>query len=125
MSNVEIISNNVIEVSIEPSPVVDIEVFNGGVIVGTNLSLQYQLILGRLASQPQLYREFTYINDSLTGIDAWATSNKIIKIFEIRFTYTGSNLTQKTLRDIQSNRILTVNFTYTDGNLTSINEVFS
>jgi hypothetical protein len=125
MSNVEIISNNVIEVSIEPSPVVDIEVFNGGVIVGTNLSLQYQLILGRLASQPQLYREFTYINDSLTGIDAWATSNKIIKIFEIRFTYTGSNLTQKTLRDIQSNRILTVNYTYTDGNLTSINEVFS
>ncbi len=125
MSNVEIISDNVIEVSIEPSPVVNIEVFNGGVIVGTNLSLQYQLILGRLASQPQLYREFTYINDSLTGIDAWATSNKIIKIFEIRFTYTGSNLTQKTLRDIQSNRILTVNYTYTDGNLTSINEVFS
>lgn len=127
MSTVEILSDNIVEVSIEPSPVVDIEVLTGGIVIqgGTNLSLQYQLILGRLASQPQLYREFTYTNENLTGIDAWTTPEKTTKIFEVRFTYTGSNLTQKVLTNIQTNTILTVTYTYTGDNLTSINEVFS
>lgn len=127
MSTVEILSDNIVEVSIEPSPVVDIEVLTGGIVIKgvTNLSLQYQLILGRLASQPQLYREFTYTSENLTGIDAWTTPEKTTKIFEVRFTYTGSNLTQKVLTDIQTNTILTVTYTYTGDNLTSINEVFS
>lgn len=127
MSTVEILSDNIVEVSIEPSPVVDIEVLTGGIVIqgGTNLSLQYQLILGRLASQPQLYREFTYTSENLTGIDAWTTPEKTTKIFEVRFTYTGSNLTQKVLTNIQTNTILTVTYTYTGDNLTSINEVFS
>lgn len=133
MSNVEILSDNVIEVSIEPSPivevevqpnpVVEVEVLTGGIVI--HVSLQYQLILGRLASQPQLYREFTYTSNNLTGIDAWTTSEKITKIFEIRFTYTGANLTQKVLTDVQSNTVLTVTYAYTGDNLTSINEVFS
>lgn len=127
MADVEVLGNGSIEISIEPSPIVEVEVLTGGIVIqgGTNLNLQYQLILGRLASQPQLYREFTYTSGNLTGIDAWTTSEKTTKIFEIRFTYTGANLTQKVLTDVQSNTVLTVTYAYTGDNLTSINEVFS
>ena len=135
--SVEVIGNNLVEVLIEPapvveidvqpSPVVEVEVFPGGIVIqgGTQLSLQYQLILGRLLNQPQLFREFGYTSGNLTAIDAWTNPDKLVKMFEIRFTYTGANLTQKVLTDVQSSTVLTVNYSYSDGNLTSISEIFS
>jgi hypothetical protein len=118
----------VIEIDVEPAPVIEIEVFPGGIILQQgegSLSLQYQLILSRLTSQPQLYRELTYTGGNLTAIDAWSTSAKVLKIFETRFTYTGENLTRKVLTDVQAGTILTVTYGYTGSDLTSINEIFS
>lgn len=137
MSDVEIIASNLIEVTVEPpsvveievapNPIVEVEVFPGGVVIqgGTNLSLQYQMITSRLVNQPQLYREFGYLNGNLVSIDAWSATDKLTKIFEIRFTYTGDFLTQKTLTDVESSTVLTVIYGYTGSDLTSISETFS
>jgi hypothetical protein len=127
MSFVEVLSDDIIEVSVEPNPLIEVETFPGGIVIqgGTNLSLQYQLILGRLVSQPQLYREVSYTDGNVSAIDAWSNTSKTTKIFEIRLSYQGNNVTQKILTDVQSVTTLTVTYAYTNNNITSITEIFS
>jgi len=125
MSDVTILEEGLVEVQIDPAPVIEVEAYSGGIVNVVNFSLEYQLTIGRLANQPSLYREFTYNGDNLTRIEAWATSSKTTKLLTTDFTYTGTNLTQKVLTDNVNGVTLTVTYGYTGDNLTSINEVFS
>ena len=122
---VDIEPASIVELDIEPSPVVQVEVFPGGILTRNDLSLEYQLVLGRLLNQPSLYKEFSYTGDNLTAINIWANSSKTTQLMTIAFEYTGDNLSQKILTDLIGGDVLTVNYSYTGDNLTSIDEVFS
>lgn len=135
MSTVEILSDNVVEVSVEPSPVievevqpnsvVDVEVLPGGITYGGVLSLDYQLILGRLINQPTLHKVLSYSSGNLTQIDVYSDDTLSNQLLSIVYNYTDNSLTQKVLTDLVSGRVLTIDYNYTSDNLTSINEVFS
>lgn len=135
MADVEIINQDLIEVAIDqPSvieveistnPVVEVEVLPGGISYGGVLSLDYQLILGRLVNQPSLHKILSYSDGNLTSIEVYNDNTLTTQLLDIQFTYTSGNLTQKVLTDVVSGRVLTVTYAYTDGNLTSISEVFS
>lgn len=124
---VEILGGNLVEVTVEPSPVVEVEVYPGGVVnTGSiDLSDRYQLILNRFTGNPQLYKELSYTGDNLTKIEAWNSSAKVTKYYTVDLSYTGTNLTGKTLTDNINGDVLTVTYSYTGENLTSISEVFS
>jgi hypothetical protein len=116
----------VVEISVEQTPVVEVQAFEGGIVyTGGAISLDYQLVLGRLISQPSLYKELTYVSGDLTEIKIWNNSAKDTYLLRIQFSYTDGDLTQKVLTDQVTGRVLTVTYSYTDGNLTSIEEVFS
>lgn len=135
MSDVEVWGNGIVEVSVEQppiievevtsTPVVEVEVLPGGISYGGVLSLDYQLILGRLVNQPSLHKVLSYNSGNLTSIEVYNDNTLTIQLLDIQFTYTSDNLTQKVLTDVVSGRVLTVTYAYTDGNLTSISEVFS
>lgn len=135
MSDVEVLGNGIVEVAVEQppiievevtsTPVIEIEVLPGGISYGGVLSLDYQLILGRLVNQPSLHKVLSYNSGNLTSIEVYNDNTLTIQLLDIQFTYTSDNLTQKVLTDVISGRVLTVTYAYTDGNLTSISEVFS
>ena len=114
-----------IEILVGPNPIVEVEVLHGGVSYGGVLSLEYQLTLGRLITQPALHKVLSYTSGNLTGINVYTNSSLSSQLLSIVFTYTGANLTRKVLTDIVSGKILTVDYGYTGDNLTSISEVFS
>lgn len=134
MADVEVLGNGSIEISIEPPPLIEvevestspieIEVLPGGISYGGALSLEYQLVLGRLISQPSLHKTLSYSDGNLVAINVYNDSSLTTQLLEITFSYTGSNLTQKVLTDVIANKILTVTYGYTEGNLTSITETF-
>jgi hypothetical protein len=135
--SVEVLGNNLIEVTVEPTPIVEIsvestpvvevEVYPGGVVNtgSVDLSNRYQLILNRFTSNPQLHKEYTYTGENLTRIEAWNSSAKTTKYYTINFTYTGANLTGKTLTDNVNGDVLNVVYSYIGSNLTSVSETFS
>jgi len=115
----------IIEIEVEPSPVVEIEVLPGGVSYGGVISLEYQLVLGRLIGQPSLHKVLTYTDGNLTSIDVYNNDTLTTQLLDIQFSYTSGNLTQKVLTDLVNGKILTVDYDYTGNNLTSITETFS
>jgi hypothetical protein len=135
MTNVEVLEKGVVEVAIaSPSvieieasspPIVEIEVLPGGVSYGGVLSIEYQLVLGRLVNQPSLYKQLTYTDGDLTAIAVYTDDTLDTQLLDIEFTYDNGDLVEKKLTDLISNKVLTVTYSYTDGNLTNINEVFS
>lgn len=143
MSSIEVLTDGLVEVTIEPTPVVEVlveptpiiavEVYPGGVvntgdiniIGGTSLSSRYQLILNRFLDNPQLHKEYTYTGENLTRIEAWNSLTKTTKYYTVDLTYTGVNLTGKTLTDNVNGDVLNVVYSYTGDNLTSITESFT
>jgi hypothetical protein len=135
MSDVEVLGTGVVEITVEASPVVEIEasstptieieVLPGGVSYGGVLSLEMQLVLGRLVSQPSLHKVLTYSDGDLTAIAVYADSTLDTQLLGIEFTYDNGDLVEKKLTDIISGKVLTVTYSYSSGNLISINEVFS
>lgn len=135
--SVEVLGNNLIEITVEPTPVVEVlvepsptievEVYPGGVVnTGSiDLSDRYQLILNRFTNNPQLHKEYTYTGDNLTRIEAWNSSAKTTKYYTVDLTYTGVNLTGKTLTDNVNGDVLNVVYGYTGSNLTSVTETFA
>jgi hypothetical protein len=87
------------------------------------LSLEYQLISGRMAGRLTVHKEFSYVGANLTGIQVWDGPLKETLLITIAFTYTGSNLTRKTVG--ASGQTLTIDYGYTAGNLTSVTEAWT
>ncbi|MBW4462493.1 MAG: hypothetical protein KME47_19970 [Nodosilinea sp. WJT8-NPBG4] len=63
------------------------------------LSLEYQLVTGRMAGRLSIYKEFAYTGTNLTGIAVWDGPEKETHLLSISLSYTGTNLTQKTVTD--------------------------
>ena len=135
MNDVEVISSGIVEVAIAPTPVIEvevestspieIEVLPGGISYGGVLSLEYQLVLGRLVNQPSLHKIYSYSGGNLTAITVYNDADLTTQLLSISLSYTGSNLTQKVLTDLISDKTLTISYGYTGSNLTSTTEVFS
>lgn len=89
------------------------------------LSLDYQIIQGRIAGYTSLYKEFGYTGDNLTSIGVWNSSDKDVYLLSITFSYSSGNLITKVVTDQVTSRVLTTTYGYTGSNLTSITEVFS
>ena len=89
------------------------------------LSLDYQLIQGRIAGYTSLYKEFGYTDGNLASINVWNNDAKSIYLLQILFSYTSGNLTSKVITDQVTLRVLTTTYGYTGTNLTSTTEVFS
>ena len=56
--------------------------------------------------------EYAYNGDQLSGINVWTDVNKLNKLFEKRFTYSGDKLQQTVLTDLKSGYVLTVTYSY-------------
>jgi hypothetical protein len=82
------------------------------------LSLEFQLVSGRMAGRLTVHKEFDYEGDVLTGIEVWESPSKEELLLTFAFTYTGQNLTQKVVTDEISGATLTVSYGYTGSNLT-------
>jgi hypothetical protein len=89
------------------------------------LSLEYQLVSGRLAGYSSLHKEYDYTDGDLTSINVWDSAAKLTQIFSYILSYTDGDLTQKVVTDHINSQTLTVTYGYTNGDLTSVTEVIS
>ena len=72
------------------------------------------------AAKLYYYKEFTYTNNQLTGVNVYENDTKSVQLFNKILTYTESKLTQTGLTRISDSATLTKIFSYTDNKLVSI-----
>jgi hypothetical protein len=67
------------------------------------------------------YKEFTYVDGQLTGVNVYEDNTKTVQLFNKILAYTGSRLTQTVLTRISDGATLTKDFVYdVDNNLESV-----
>lgn len=78
-----------------------------------------ELDFARSSTNPSYFKEFNYIGGALFGYSIYTDASKLEKIYEVAFSFSGEDLSTKTITRILDNKTLSVLFTYSDGNLVS------
>jgi len=79
--------------------------------------LELDLVLS--STNPTFFKEFVYNLDSLTGYNVYKDSSKIDQLYSVVFSFSGEDLTSKTITRLSDGKQLIVGFNYSDGNLVS------
>lgn len=91
------------------------------IVEGTDLQAQIDDIKFELKSNsPAKYKEFIYnVDDELIKINIWTDNTMTTKLYQVDFTYTGDDLTQKQVKRISDNLIYTTVYNYSSDKLVS------
>ncbi|MBE9111463.1 hypothetical protein IQ273_18835 [Nodosilinea sp. LEGE 07298] len=86
------------------------------------LTLEHQLLSGRLSGHRSLHKEFDFDGETITGYHQWDGPDKETLLITVEFTFTGGNIIQKRITDEVSGVVVTVTFGYLVGKLKSVTE---
>lgn len=85
--------------------------------IGRLDGLELDLVLS--STSPAFFKEFVYNLDSLTGYNVYKDASKVEQLYSVVFSFSGEDLTSKTITRLSDGKQLIVGFNYSDGNLVS------
>ena len=85
--------------------------------IGRLNSLEQELALS--TTNPTFYKEFEYVGENLTGYQIYTNAAKGTQLFDVSFTFTNEQLTEKVITRSSDGQVLTVTYGYTGDQLIS------